>query len=401
MLLGGGRFTAQAQAKREPVPIPLGRTAPAPLPLTNLPPFESVYERKPSPAPTNPVPAQPEDRPAPVPVAPAATEPAAAAPKSLPAPVTPPAPLLSAEERKARSVLLTQILSLAVPQTQKYNQSFRDLSAEEIRVSERFDRKGETKQQRRIICDLVVYQSRLEPTLVYEYRSAKTVDGKAIKQDEKHLEKFFQKLLKAKTTKAELDLMNEEGFQYDLPLGGSFYGLTLFQWREILPFALADVGFEVPGREIVEGKETVVIFYRQLRVNPKLEWHLPKGLGLERGQQFVRGRLWLDAVTMQIWRGERELTLLLPGEKEVVPMWRQTMSYKTSPYGIFVPQKFVAEYLYFIERGKDGHLASTLSGRLTSEFGEFKRFDVTSEEQDKKTILKDEPKPPTSPPIRK
>lgn len=359
--------------------------------MINLPPFINASDPNPAaPASVKPV----ESRVATKPAAPASE--AVVSPPEKPAavPATPP---LSAEERKARLELLTAILTTAANQAFKYNQTFRDLSAEETRLSERIDRQGEVKQQRRVVCDLVVYQSRLDPEMAYEYRSAKTVDGKPVKQDEKHIEKFFQKLLKAKSTRVELDLMNEESFQHDLELGGAFYGLTLSQWREVMKWALPDVGFEILGREIIEGKQTVAIFYRQLRPNKQLEWRLPKGIGFEKAQQFSRGRLWLDVETMQIRRAERELTLLFPGEKQVVTVWRQTMSYKQSLHGIYVPDKFLIEYLYHIERGKDGLLTSALSGRMTSVFGEFKRFDVTSEEQEKKTILKDEEKPPTPP----
>lgn len=397
--------TAQPTRNLPPLPIPLGKT-PAPLPpLTNLPPFVSIYDPKPAP----PAEARPPAtstivalEPRKVSVAsPAATPeptttttaPVASASNPTPAPAAPKPPALSPEERKARVALLNQILSDAMLEAGKYNKLFRDLSAEETRLSERFNDKGEVEFTRKVSCDLVVYQSRLSETMGYEYRQAKAINGKAQKIDEKNITKFFQKLLKASSVQRELDLINEVGFQYDLPLGASFYGLTLFQWREIEPWAIQDVGFDVLGREFLDGVETVVLYYQQTQTNSRLEWELPGGFGFAKPEQRVRGRLWLDIKNMQIRQGEREMWVKLAANQEPLRIWRQTLSYKPSLYGVWVPRKFVSDFYFRITRNKDGSLTAAQSGRLTSEYGEFKRFDVTSEEQEKKTILKEPAKP--------
>jgi hypothetical protein len=389
---------AQSSSSSKPLPIPLGRTPSPPPPLTNLPPFVSIYDPA-LPAATIAAPIVPDAS-----IAFTIIEAARIKVEPVPAPVaapavrvSPPPPPLSPEERNARIAVLSKIITAANIEAERYNKLFRDLSAEETRLSERFSEKGEVKQTRKVVCEVVVYQSRLSERMAYEYRSAKSIDGKPQKLDEKRIEKFFQKLLKADSVKAELDLINQEGFQHDLSLGSSFYGMTLHQWREIEPWALADVGYQVMGREMLNGSETVVVAYQQTRPNERLKWDMPLSFGFASVGQNVRGRLWLDSNSLQIRQGEREMWVTLSNAQSPIRIWRQTMQYKPSPYGIWVPRKFVSEFFYHIERSKEGLVTVTQTGRLTSEYGEFKRFDVTSEEQEKKTILKEPISPPAKP----
>lgn len=386
-----------------PLPIPLGETRPV-IPLINLPAFVSIYDPQPEP-PVVPAPpvaftiteaARKKTEPAssltiPVPLAPVSIAPAPV----IAVPAAPPP--LSPEERKARVTLLTEIITVANEEAHKYNKLFRDLSAEETRLSEQFNEKGEIKQKRQVVLEMVVYQSRLDEQMGYEYRNVKVIEGKTQKVDEKRLEKFFQNLLKATSLDAELSLINAEGFQHDLPLGASFYGLTLHQWREIEAWALADMGFHVAGRELLDGSATVVLYFQQTRPNKRLEWELPSGFGYAKVEQTVRGRLWLDVNTLQIRQGEREMWVALSNTQAPLRIWRQTMSYRPSSYGIWVPKKFVSDFFFRIERGKDGVPTVSQTGRLTSEYGDFKRFAVTSEEQGKKTILKESAPPPVKP----
>ncbi len=405
LLLFGVLFMVSglAQTARVPLPIPLGETRPV-IPLINLPPFVSIYDPPPTPPVVLELPvaltiieaARKKAEPAiplTIPAPPAAVSIAPAPVIAVPA-ASPP---LSPEERKARVTLLTKILTMANEEAHKYNRLFRDLSAEETRLSEQFNEKGEIKQKRKVVLDMVVYQSRLDEQMGYEYRNAKMIEGKAQKVDDKRIEKFFQKLLQADSLGTELNLINAEGFQHDLPLGASFYGLTLHQWREIEAWALADMGFQVVGREVLDGSEVVVLFYQQTRSDKRLEWELPSGFGYARAEQSVRGHLWLDVNTLQIRQGEREMWVTLSNTQAPLRIWRQTMSYRPSSYGIWVPKKFVSDFFFRIERSKDGVLTVSQTGRLTSEYGDFKRFAVSSEEQDKKTLLKEPATPSVKP----
>jgi hypothetical protein len=289
---------------------------------------------------------------------------------------------------------LTEIINAALAQADKYNLTFRDLTTQEKRISEILDYSGRVVRSRVAVCDLFVYKSRLDEKWSYEYRVITTVDGKPVETPPGRAEKIFSKLSKADSARKELEIINDEGFRFDLtPI---FYGMSLQQWREIRPYALNSVGFSVLGREKVDGAETVVLVYRQLAENVQLEWKLPdrfKDL-----PQRTRGRLWLDIKTLQIRRAERELTVQYKGQSEPAVVWRQFLEYAPSEYGIFVPRKFSYEFYYLIMRRPDGGLLPILSSRLSSEFGVFQRFDVSGEEQGKKTVIKEEKTPESKPP---
>ena len=300
--------------------------------------------------------------------------------------------VMSAAEKEVHVKLLQQIISQATKQCNTYNQVFRDLSSEETRTSELMD--GDKIKQKKVVAtELVVYQSRLSQQIAYEFRNAKVVNNKELKVDEKHLEKLFKKLTAAKETRQELEILNNEGFQHDLEIGGHFYGLTLFQWREVMDWALPDVGYELIGREKIDGKDVIAVYFEQLRTNKNLEWNLPKNAGLSKHAQKTVGFLYLDASNFQIRRAIRELHLLAPGEKQHFRVWKQTMNYKPSNYGIMVPSEFVAEYFYHFAREKDGSISTQRTGRLTSSFGEFKQFNVTSEEEKNKKVVNPQASP--------
>src|SRR5262249_15040697 len=73
-----------------------------------------------------------------------------------------------------------RLLSVARQRTEEYNTLFRDLATEEKRISIPFNKSGEEVERRQVICEFVVYQSRLDPDLAFEFRSAKSVDGKRV-----------------------------------------------------------------------------------------------------------------------------------------------------------------------------------------------------------------------------
>jgi hypothetical protein len=295
----------------------------------------------------------------------------------------------NAQDVKALEAL-NKFLSVARQRAEEYNTLFRDLATEEKRSSIPFKRSGEEDERREVICEFVVYQSRIEPNLAFEYRSAKSVDGKLVSGQEKRVMKLFENLTKAKTPLEERELINKESFNYD-KVGFVFYGTVIFQWRELMEFASNSVVIEYAGSEKIDGEETVVLNFQQTSRNERLEWLTPpgfKGLG-----QRVRGKLWLDARTAQIRRAERELRLIMPTAPDPVTLWKQTFDYAKSDLGILVPKRFVYDQFFDFRQKIDGVVESFQTGRLISEFGTFQRFAVTSSEQEKKTIIKDKPQP--------
>jgi hypothetical protein len=295
----------------------------------------------------------------------------------------------NAEEKKARETL-NKFLSVARKRAEEYNTVFRDLATEEKRVSILFNKSGEEVGLGEIIFEFVVYQSRIDPNIGFEYRSAKSVDGKSVSGQEKRMMKLFENLAKAKTALKERELINEESFSHD-KVGLVFYGTVIYQWRELMEYALESVEIEYAGIEKIDEQETIALNFQQTSRNERLEWKLPPRM--EKLEQRVRGKLWLDAGTAQIRRAEREMRLIAPGSPDPVLIWKHTFEYTKSDLGILVPRRFVYDLFFGFRRNVRNNLESFRTGQLISEFGTFQRFTVSSSEEEKKTIIKDKPQP--------
>jgi hypothetical protein len=295
----------------------------------------------------------------------------------------------NAQDVKALEAL-NKFLGVARQRVEEYNTLFRGLATEEKRISIPFKKSGEEDKRGEVICDFVVYQSRIEPDLAFEYRSAKSIDGKRVPGQEKRVMKLFENLTKAKTPRKERELINKESFSLD-KVGFAFYGTVMYQWRELMDYASNSVVLGYVGTEKIDGQETVVFNFRQTSRNEGLEWLTPPRF--KKLDQRVRGKLWLDTRTAQIRRAERELRLIVPGAPNPVTLWKQTFDYAKSDLGILVPRRFVYDQFFDFRPTIDGGVESFQTGRLISEFGTFQRFAVASSEREKKTIIKDKPQP--------
>ncbi|HEU0178858.1 MAG TPA: hypothetical protein VFV58_31730 [Blastocatellia bacterium] len=294
----------------------------------------------------------------------------------------------NAEEAKAREYL-NKLLSVARQRAEEYNTLFRDLATEEKRTSILFKKSGAEAERKEVICEFVVYQSRVDPNLGFEYRNVKSVDGKPVSGQEKRVMKLFDTLSKAETALKERELINNESFSHD-KIGFSFYGTAIYQWRELMDYARDSVEIGYEGTEKIDEQETVVLNFQQTTRNERLEWTPP--LHYRWLEQRARGRLWLDARTAQIRRAERELRLIVPDAPNPVPLWKQTFYYSQSDLGILVPKRLIYDLFFDFRRNSDGNVESFRTGRLISEFGTFQRFTVSSSEEEKKTIIKDKPR---------
>jgi hypothetical protein len=296
----------------------------------------------------------------------------------------------TAAEIKAREIL-KELLILARKRAEEYNAAFRDLATEEKRTSIVFKKSGEEAERREVICEFVVYQSRIDPTLGFEYRNAKSVNGKPLSGQEKRLMKLFEDLAKAGTVFEERRLINRESLSHD-KLEFSFYGTAIYQWRELMEYAQDSVEIAYAGPEKIDEQETIALNFQQTIRNERLEWLPPERFRWM--EQRVRGRLWLDARTMRIRRAERELRLIAPNSPDPVRLWRQTFEYAQSDLGVLVPKRFIYDLFFDFRRNNEGKAESFRTGRLISEFGTFRRFTVSSSEEEKKTIIKDKPESP-------
>ena len=257
----------------------------------------------------------------------------------------------------------------AVKQRQHYVESFKDLTAAETKTTEIVDKNGKVADQRVVLSDFLVYQSRLKADVVNEYRITKEVDGKPANKGEKQATELFDKLAKAKTLEQEFDRLRDENLKHTL---------HYYRWGVTLQLApqlqTPNYEYNIGGRERLNGRDVMIVKYKRKNLIPN------EFRGLTRNfkdpKTGNRGRLWLDAETFQVWRWENESTVIdreIPTESV---LGRDEIEYESSAFGVNVPVRIVTSY--FDKKGApSGSLR--LAGRITFTYGKFKRFNVTAE----------------------
>lgn len=270
---------------------------------------------------------------------------------------------------------LKELVRRAGISTSEYTTRFKDLTAEEEQKVEEYDEQGKLEKQRRIVSDLVIYQSQLDPTQMVEYRDVKSVDGVAVKKREARLMGLLNKSAKADSVKKELDRISRESRRYDL--SHSFYGMTLNQGLPLDEKARESFQFTPAGREQINGHDAVVLEYQQVSPMPDFKSDL-SGLPapLKGAEVFFRGRLWLDAETAQIRREVREMTLRLSSLSHPLVLYRFDLDYDDSRFGFLTPRRIVVTIYSRGRTGADKKPELLLGGKVTFEYGAFSRFAV-------------------------
>lgn len=270
---------------------------------------------------------------------------------------------------------LEKLIRRASLSVSEYKARFKDLTADEEQKVEEYDSAGQLKRQRRIVSELVIYQSQLDTSLMGEYRNVRSVDGVAVAKREERLVKLFGRLAKADSVKKELDRINRESQRYDQRY--SLYGLTLNQGLLLDESVRASFQYTDAGREQVNGRDVIVLRYQQVAQSPKLSTTLSLPSVLKGAEPLYRGRLWLDAETAQIRREERELTLRLSSLKHPLILMRFEFEYADSSFGMLTPQRIVWSNFDRGRTGADKLPELSLGGKVTFEYRNFRRFDVS------------------------
>ena len=272
---------------------------------------------------------------------------------------------------------LNELLRRAELKTKEYRDKFKDLTADEEQEILEYEADGKVKRQRRIVSDLVIYQSQLDSTKMREYRNVRSVDGKAIENRDKRLVSLFNKLAKADSAKKEMDRINRESSRHYLAFSSD--GYTLNEGMFLAENLRSALEFTFAGREQINGREVIVVKYQQTaphpEINLKLE-SLPKQL--KGAETRHRGRLWLDAETAQLWREEQEATIVHPVLRQPLVFVRFDFEYTNSKFGILTPRRIV----FSVFRNGRGAFDQTpelgISGKITYMYSSFTRFDVSS-----------------------
>jgi hypothetical protein len=271
---------------------------------------------------------------------------------------------------------LKELVRRASLSVSEYKARFSNLTADEEQKVEEYDGEGKLKRQRRIVSDLLIYQSQLDTSLTAEYRFVREVDGVAVAKREERLVNLFHRLAKADSVKKELDRINRESQRYDHRYSQS--GLTLNQGLLLDESLRPSFQFTDSGRERVNGREVIVLQYQQVAQNPGLSFKTSLPSALKGAEPLYRGRLWLDAETAEIWREERELTLRLSSLNQPLILWRFEFEYVASSFGILTPRRIVWSS-YDNGRTLANKLPELLlGGKVTFDYNSFHRFDVGS-----------------------
>lgn len=265
---------------------------------------------------------------------------------------------------------LPTLLDRAAENARRYTNAMRDLTAEEVRLTELFDKSGKLSKRRTIVSDLVVHTAGTD-TLA-EYRSIREVDGKRIEGGESRLSNVLKKLSAADSLTSQLEIIDGESARYDLS-EMRMKGMALNQaWPLEDDEFRRTAQFTVEGRENVSGRTAAVVRYEIPRIGQSPQIRTVLEL-LKPSRLFVRGRIWIDTETAEIWRYETETMV---EEKSLVEplIWeRMEFYYAPSSFGVPTPRKITWTSNSNISREK-GRLKLSLKGRVTAEFGDFKRF---------------------------
>jgi len=295
----------------------------------------------------------------------------------------------------AQELNLDPFLDKADLATTEYQKTFKNLTAEELRTFDYF-RKDETlEDSRKIRSIFVVYQSP-KSNMIAEYRNIVEFNGKNVARSEDDIVDFFGKLSKAGSSDEEVAKLRKEGNRFD---GKSHsYGMTLLQAfivnRNFRPF----FEFRVAGKETIEGRETLIIEYKQIAECGMIKANAtdeekkkePRGVTFdtELPSSFrpthprLQGKLWLDAESAKLWRHEFTVSIQPAILSKPAVSANFFYQYQSSEFGILLPKKFsMVGYRFSGKSEKD--MTKTKAFTKTYDYSKFSKPD--SEIKDAKT----------------
>lgn len=244
---------------------------------------------------------------------------------------------------------LNEILQNANLQAQKYTEEFKNLLADETKTFETYDKNGKLKKSTVIESNFFVLQSEKRGNVTSEYRSVTKVDGKSVGDSEKRSADLFEQIAKAKSPAEELERIQKESSRYDKNIEIS--GFTLIQAPNLDESLRPFFEFKMLATETIDGREVFILGYRQTKQSPNISINqknsAQNGLNINvevdlpdsfnKSDAFLRGKLWIDAETFQIWREEREVAA--EKDKKLIVLQRTVFEYQPSEYGILLPKQ--------------------------------------------------------------
>jgi hypothetical protein len=283
---------------------------------------------------------------------------------------------------------LDTIVKNADAQAQKYRNEFRNLLSEEVKTFEMFEKDGDVKKRTVIQSNFIIYQSSKDESVATEYRNVFKVDGKPVGDSEKRTIELFEKIAKSDSLQDELERIRKEGSRYDKTL--EINGLTLLQTPILTDYSRPYFNFKLAGRENLSGREVFIVEYQQTKASPYVLLNeestdgtkVTIGFNLELPNQinkfnvFLRGKLWIDAQTFQIWRENRELTAQVKSNEPPLLLIQSDFEYQPSDFGILAPKRITFSYFEVKTKDKGREISTILDTKATFEYAKFSKSDV-------------------------
>jgi len=290
-------------------------------------------------------------------------------------------------------VNLETILAEAEKQTTLYRESFSNLLAEEKRVFEKYDKKGNLNDTRVVESNFLVYQSAKNANFISEYRNVTKVDGKTVGDNERRAEDFFERVLKSTSADKELEKVRDENSRYDKSL--VINGITLNQATILAAHIRSAFDFKIAGREQLEGREMLIIAYQQKSKSPYilvnehqdadklfLGFDIDTPGSVKELNALLRGQLWIDAATFEVWRERRELTVQPDGTTIPLVVIETDFAFQKSDTIGITPKKIVL--IDYALKKKNNELSVLKETRATFEYTKFSKSDVNVKSGDAK-----------------
>ena len=246
---------------------------------------------------------------------------------------------------------INDIIAGAAEQRKAYINEFKNLMSQETKTFQVFDKKGQVKKRRSVVSIFIVYQLSKDDRTIAEYRNVVSVDGKKIDAADKRAQDFFEEIAKVDSSKKELEKLDKEGSRFDDEISLNLF--TLYQ-----SVALADnmrpfFEFKLDGTEKMGDRDVFVVSYQQTKDSPYILTD-PKKAGVDGKLTLLydvdfgdnrnlnsrlRGKLWIDALTFQVWKELRVLTVQPEGLSAAAVFSENTFEYGSSDFGVLTPKK--------------------------------------------------------------
>lgn len=248
---------------------------------------------------------------------------------------------------------LKELLDKAERATRVYSETFKNLSATERKTIRAFRRDNSIEETREIESNFIVYESP-RTGAVNEFRNVVEFNGKNVQPSNRKIADFFERLAKSDSDAEEYKRIRDEGQRFDGRV--TAWGMTL--WQDA-PFGArrSFFAFKFVEATKIEGRDALVIEYEQIKptalivANPTAAERAVKTPGGREYSTFVsdnlrpthprmRGKIWLDRETVQIWRNEFQIVLHPANLSKPVVSAEFVFEYQPSDFKILVPKSF-------------------------------------------------------------